>query len=159
MSLHLREYQDSDLEMVVRMWHDSKRAAYKYVPVQQAYTLDDDRSFFLDVIIRKCDVWLAEQASQIDGMLAINGDLVDQLFVRTGKWGQGIGAALINHAQLLSPSALRAYTFQKNLRARGFYEKNGFKAIKFGISPPPENEPDVLYAWIPNSSFCPWPDF
>jgi hypothetical protein len=39
-------------------------------------------------------------------------------------------------------------TLQVNLPARAFYEKNGFKAIEFGISPPPESEPDVKYEWL-----------
>ena len=27
------------------------------------------------------------------------------------------------------------------------FEKHGFVAVKFGISPPPESAPDVEYAW------------
>jgi hypothetical protein len=29
------------------------------------------------------------------------------------------------------------------------YEKHGFKAVKFGLSPPPESAPDVEYRWRP----------
>ena len=32
-------------------------------------------------------------------------------------------------------------------RARAFYERRGFRAVAFGRSPAPENEPDVKYAW------------
>ena len=152
MILHLRKFQDADLEEVVTMWHESKRAAYTYVPFQQSLTLDDDRNYFRDVIARESDVWLAEEDGHIQGMLAIKGDLMDQLFVRIGKQGQGIGTALLNKARELSPSGLKAFTFQKNAQARGFYEKHGFKSIRFGTSPPPENEPDVLYAWFPGAN-------
>ncbi len=33
------------------------------------------------------------------------------------------------------------------LMRSAFYEKNGFIAEKYGISPPPESEPDVEYHW------------
>jgi len=47
------------------------------------------------------------------------------------------------------PGGLRANTFQKNGPARAFFEKQGFMVVKEGLSPPPENEPDFEYAWIP----------
>ena len=55
--------------------------------------------------------------------------------------------ALIEFARTLSPKRLWLYTFQINTIGRTFYEKNGFVAKKFGISPAPESEPDVLYEW------------
>ncbi len=33
--------------------------------------------------------------------------------------------------------------------ARRFYEKNQFRVVRLGLSPPPENEPDVEYRWRP----------
>ena len=59
----------------------------------------------------------------------------------------GIGQALLNFARERSPDHVWLYTLQINVGARAFYEKNGFVAEKFGISPPPENEPDVEYHW------------
>ena len=47
----------------------------------------------------------------------------------------------------ITPSGLRLYTFQANANGRAFYEKNGFRAVRFGISSPPESEPDVEYHW------------
>lgn len=77
------------------MWHDSKGAAYWYVPVQQTYILDDDRNYFKNVIVYESEVWLAEQSGQIEGVMALKGDLLDQLFVRVENWGQGIGTSLL----------------------------------------------------------------
>ena len=43
---------------------------------------------------------------------------------------------------------LQLWTFQRNLRARAFYEKLAFAPVRFtdGASNE-EREPDVLYAW------------
>jgi hypothetical protein len=45
---------------------------------------------------------------------------------------------------------MRLYAFQRNTRARGFYERRGFVAVEFGDgSGNEEGEPDVLYQWTP----------
>ena len=46
-----------------------------------------------------------------------------------------------------SPEGLTLSTYQRNERARAFYERRGFRAVRYGVSPPPECEPDVEYAW------------
>jgi hypothetical protein len=44
---------------------------------------------------------------------------------------------------------LELHTHQENYAARRLYEQHGFRAVKFGLSPPPENAPDVEYHWRP----------
>jgi GNAT superfamily N-acetyltransferase len=60
---------------------------------------------------------------------------------------RGVGRALLDHARGLSPEHLWLYTFQVNAIGRVFYEQNGFVALRFGVSPAPESEPDVEYHW------------
>jgi len=79
--------------------------------------------------------------------MAISGDFIDQLYVDPDHQRKGIGQTLLGHAMALSPDHLWLYTLQINTGARAFYEKNGFQAVKFGISPAPESEPDVEYHW------------
>jgi GNAT superfamily N-acetyltransferase len=143
----LRPYRSSDLIEVVALWHASKRVAFDYVAVQQHYSLEDDRAHFREVIAKECDVWLAERGDQVLGLVAIKGDLIDQLFVRVGAQRRGVGGALLEKAKELSPSRLRAYTFQKNTAARAFFEKHGFHVVSTGVSPWPEKEPDLEYLW------------
>ena len=63
--------------------------------------------------------------------------------------GRGIGTALLDRAKKLAPDGLTLFTHQRNERARAFYERLGFRAVQFGVSPPPESEPDVKYTWDP----------
>jgi ribosomal protein S18 acetylase RimI-like enzyme len=63
-----------------------------------------------------------------------------------------VGSALLRQAAQLSPEGLRLFTFRRNEPGRRFYEKHGFRAVKFGTSPPPESEPDVEYRWEPRPS-------
>ena len=147
--VEVRPYRASDLEQTVAMWRASKQAAFPYVAVQQIYTLQNDTDYFRDVIAPECQVWLAADGEQVLGLLALRDDLIDQLFVAVDRQRLGVGSALLAKARERSPDQLRAYTFQKNGPARAFYEKHGFEIIRSGISPPPENEPDLEYLWWP----------
>ncbi len=72
---------------------------------------------------------------------------IRQLAVFPGYRRQGVGTALLRKAQDRSPAELRLFTFQRNAPARAFYERHGFSAVAFGVSPAPELEPDVEYRW------------
>ena len=146
-AIALRRYRPEDLEATVDVWRRSKRAAFPYVAVQQRYSLDDDTAHFRDVIAVTCDVWLAEVDGRVAGLLAPRGELIDQLFVDVDCQGRGVGTALLRAAMQRSPNRLRLFTFQRNPGARAFYERHGFRAEHFGVSAPPENEPDVEYVW------------
>jgi hypothetical protein len=52
---------------------------------------------------------------------------------------------------MVSPSGLELRTHQENHAARALYEKQGFVAVGFGLSPPPESAPDVEYHWRPSN--------
>ena len=145
--MKIRLYESRDLEPLLAMWHETKRVAFPYVAVMQQYTLDDDRGYFQNEILRTCEVWVAEAGGEIIGLLALDKELIDQLFVHQDRQRRGVGAALLAKARERSPEHLRLFTFEKNESARAFYERHGFRAINFQISPPPESEPDVEYEW------------
>jgi GNAT superfamily N-acetyltransferase len=99
-------------------------------------------------VLAECDVWVAEREGALAGMLAIEVPWIRQLAVFPEHQRRGIGTALLLEARQWSPRELRLYTFRRNLPARAFYERHGFVAVGFGVSPPPESEPDVEYRWI-----------
>lgn len=148
--LRIRRYEEADLEDLVRMWHETKREAYPYLPTEQAHTLADDREFFRNHIRRRCEVWLALEGSAIQGFLAIEGGYIDRLYVRVGAQRRGVGSALLARAREISPAGLRLHTHVRNEAGRAFYERHGFRVVRFGVSPPPESEPDVEYHWAPD---------
>lgn len=110
---------------------------------------EDDRRHFRDVVMRDNDVWLAVDEGEVVALLALGAGRIDQLHVEPRRQGQGIGTALLARARALSPDGLTLFTHQGNTRARAFYEGRGFRVVRLGVSPPPESEPDVEYAWRP----------
>jgi GNAT superfamily N-acetyltransferase len=150
-TIRIRPYRPGDLEQLVALWHASKRRAFPYVEVQQRYTLENDRDYFRSTVVPGADIWVAHRDDIVLGFMALEDDLIDLLFVAIGAQGQGVGTALVNRAKALSPDGLRAYTFQRNDVARSFLAQQGFVEIRLGVSPPPEDEPDVELAWVPGA--------
>jgi len=156
METTIQRYEGRDLEALVTLWHDTKRAAFPYVPVMQAHTLDDDRRYFNQAVLAESEVWVARclnaaggSSARLGAFVAVRSGWIDQLFVAVDLQRRGLGTALLEHARSLSPHELRLFTFQNNTGARAFYERHGFETVRFGVSPPPESEPDVEYLWRP----------
>ena len=104
---------------------------------------------FRDVIVPRCDIWVAVEAGVVVGYMALDGSYLDRLYVDPAQQRRGFGLALLNHAMRSRPSGLELHTHQANQRARAFYERHGFKIVRFGVSAPPESAPDVEYRWRP----------
>lgn len=146
-ALTLRRMRVEETGAACALWTRSKKRAYPWLAIEQAHTPEEDFAYFSRTVCVRCEVWVALRAARIAGLLALEGSHVDQLYVEPGEQGTGVGSALLAHAKALRPAGLSLFTFQRNARARRFYEARGFRAVQFGVSPPPENEPDVRYAW------------
>lgn len=147
--IQVRPLREDDVDDIVRLWHVTKRDAYPYLPLEQNRTLDEDARFFREVILPRSAVWVAHDGATLLGFMALEGSYIDRLYIHPLHQRRGAGTALMRTAMDLSPGGLQLHTHVKNTQARAFYERHGFRAVKFGISPPPESEPDVEYHWTP----------
>ena len=145
----IRPFRDEDEPAVAAVWHRSGRAAYPYLPTWQALTIEHAREVVRDVIRVECALWVGTRDDDIVAYLAMNGSTLDRLYVDPSEWRRGWGTRFIALAKTLSPHGLELVTHQANIAARTLYEKHGFKAVAFGLSPPPESAPDVDYQWRP----------
>ena len=141
----IRPYKSDDFEAVTTLWRRAREGAFPDFQRRKGHTFEEDQAYFRDVILVDNDVWVVEAAGEPVAFMAIAGDFIDQLYVAPDHQRHGLGRALLEHARSLSPEHLWLYTFQVNTHARAFYEKNGFRIHKLGLSPPPESEPDVEY--------------
>jgi ribosomal protein S18 acetylase RimI-like enzyme len=148
----IRAYTSDDFDAVTRLWRAAREQAFPDFQRAKGHTFEEDCNYFRDVILQNNDVWVMEVDNQVAGFLAIAGDFVDQLYIHPDFQRNGIGKILLDHARRLSPEHVWLYTLQINTNGRAFYEKNGFVAVRFGVSPAPESEPDVEYHWRPGIS-------
>jgi GNAT superfamily N-acetyltransferase len=143
--IEIRPAQLEDAAAVASVYLDSLRATYDFPP---AHTDEEVRAWIADVVIPAGRTWTAVTADRVVAMLVVQPGDLDQLYVHPDWQGRGIGRALVDIAKHESPGGLGLYTFQVNVRARRFYERNGFVADSFGDgSGNEERQPDVHYSW------------
>jgi len=146
----IRAPRPEDLEAIVGVWERARWQAEPWLEERMAYTHQDNLRHFQNVVMQQNQVWLAVEGETVVGLLALSPGDLDQLYVDPPYQGKGIGSRLLERAKEISPDGLTLYTHQRNERARAFYEGRGFSMVKLGVSPPPESEPDVQYAWSPS---------
>jgi ribosomal protein S18 acetylase RimI-like enzyme len=149
--VEIRRYRAADETEVVAVWLRAGRDEYSYLPMFLALTEDTGLEVFRNHILPGAEVWLAWESGRLLGFLAQKGSFIDRLYVDPGAQRRGVGSRLLAFARERSPGGLELFTHQQNSRARAFYEKHGFRAVRFGVSPPPESVPDVEYHWRPEA--------
>jgi len=112
------------------------------------HTAEEVRGWVKDVLLPGTESWVAESGGMVVGFMSLTDEWLDQLYLRPGCTGQGIGSRLVALAQERRPNGLSLYTFQVNVGARRFYERHGFQAVELNDgSNNEEGQPDVRYAW------------
>jgi GNAT superfamily N-acetyltransferase len=110
------------------------------------HTVEQDLWFIENVILRECEVTLAEDDSGVVAFLARQGEEIRLLYVRPDRVGTGAGTKLIEAAKTAGAAALELWCFQVNTRGRRFYEARGFRAVRFTDGAHNEEKtPDVRY--------------
>lgn len=141
----LRRATADDAEAIAEVYLRSFRGAY---PFTRAHTDDQVRSWIRDVIIPTRETWAAVAGGSVVGMMVLDGEELDQLYIAPGWTGRGVGGRLVKLAKGLRPGGLSVYTFQVNEGARRFYERHGFVLVdKSEGSRNEERQPDVRYSW------------
>jgi len=114
----------------------------------ELHTAAEDRWFIANVILKNCEVIVAEDDSGIVSFLSLQGEEVRLLYTRPDRIGEGAGTQLIEAAKKSGVGALELWCFQANARARRFYEARGFFAIRFTDGEENEEKtPDIRYRW------------
>lgn len=81
------------------------------------------------------------------GIIVFRDGWIDQLYVLPGAQGCGTGSALLQIAQRAF-DRLQLWTFQRNVKARRFYEAKGFALVEeTDGAGNEEKEPDARYLW------------
>ncbi|WP_432250746.1 GNAT family N-acetyltransferase [Streptomyces sanyensis] len=138
----------SDAAAVAEVWLRSFAAALP--GVHRAHTDDEARSWFREVVVPGQETWVATVDGLVVGMMVLDGEDLDQLYLDPAWQGQGIGGHLVHLAKKRRPAGLALWTFQVNAPARRFYERHGFIAAESTDGHRnEEREPDIRYVWSP----------
>ncbi|MFJ8884291.1 GNAT family N-acetyltransferase [Streptomyces sp. NPDC102402] len=147
MSVRLRAATTEDAGEITRVFLASRAAALP--GLARVHSDEDTLAWITHVLLPGTEVWVAEgEAGELMGFAALDGDELDQLYLRPDALRRGIGTRLLERVKEASRGELSLYTFQRNTGARAFYERHGFVAAAWDDgSRNEEGEPDVLYRW------------
>jgi 6-phosphogluconolactonase len=145
----VRPAVQADAAEIAEVWLAAFSATYDF---PHAHTDDEVREWIRDELLLETETWLAvDPDGSIVGFMALTPDMLDHLYIRPDRAGQGIGSRFVALAKSLRPGGLDLYTFQANTGARRFYERHGFRAVDFDDDGArnEEHQPDVRYRWRP----------
>jgi GNAT superfamily N-acetyltransferase len=143
----LRRAKPADAPAIAQVLRAAFRVSLPFLP--ELHTAEEDLWFVRERMLVQDEVWVAEEGDAIVGFIGFREGWIDHLYVHPDWQGRGIGPQLIAKPLSLR-QARRLWTFQKNARARKFYEDRGFKLVTLTDgSDNEEKEPDALYEWRP----------
>ena len=137
-------------QAIARLIRQTKADAMPYLAVP--HTLTEDEAWVADVLLPDHDVRVAcrrDGSASPVAVIALSPGWVEQLYVSTSEQGLGLGPRLLHLAQDGASEPVQLWTFQRNHRARAFYERHGFVEVRRTDGDNEEREPDVLYRWTP----------
>ncbi|WP_328682007.1 GNAT family N-acetyltransferase [Streptomyces sp. NBC_00322] len=146
--LVFRRADDSDAAAVAGVWLRSFAAALP--TVRRAHDDDEVRAWFSHVVVPRYETWIAVAEGSVVGLLVLDGEELEQLYLDPSWRGRGVGDRFVDLAKQQRPAGLRLWTFQVNEPARRFYERHGFIEVERtdGLRNE-EREPDIRYVWQP----------
>lgn len=149
----VRQAQREDVRAAAEVYLRSRHAAVAAIP-PLVHDDGDVRAWFAETVFAERELWIAEHPSgAVIGLIVLDGDFVDQLYVDPRHTGVGVGSQLLGVAQSLRPAGLQLWTFQSNDGAKGFYDRHGFVVVEWTDGAGNEERaPDVRYAWKPTPS-------
>jgi len=143
-SISLRLATEADADEIAALFAASRRLL-TFLP--DLHTVEEDQAHTRDRILVDYRVTVAERDGRIVGFMAELEGWIEHLYMDPAQLRTGIGSALIADAKSRNQS-LELWCFADNMRARAFYEKHGFVAVKFTDGAANEAKaPDILYRW------------
>lgn len=130
----IRPYKDTDCEAVLELWLLASADAHRFAG--EGFWLaraGDMRDKYLP--LSETWVWVDERADgRVAGFLCLSDHTVEALFVHPDRQGEGIGRQLLDRAKSLRGN-LSLCVYELNVRARRFYEREGFVCTETRTDP------------------------
>lgn len=139
----IRRARVDEAAAIAELWLRSRRAAN--IP-PAAHSDDEVRDWVAEVLLPGCEVWVAIEPSELAGMMALDGDWVEQLYISPEHQRRGHGSRLLELAKRQRRS-LELWTFVSNVEAQRFYEAHGFARSGPVSADNEEHAPAVRYRW------------
>lgn len=116
-----------DIPALMNIWRRSVEATHTFLSPTDVDALEPEGQTALGML----KVWVATVNDTPAGFMAMNGHMIEALFIDPDHMGKKLGTSLIEHARTLRgrDTELRLDVNEANTNALGFYLARGFKQI------------------------------
>lgn len=127
---YIRNANKDDISRIAEILIFTKRMNYRSIFHNDTVSFGEMQvlslaNAFLDNLTLLDNYWVYDDEF-VKGLIQVKGKEIVELYVDTFFEGQGIGKRLLDFA-VQEMSADNLWVLEKNLRARSFYSKNGFR--------------------------------
>jgi len=144
LGLVIRPLGQAEIRPAAKLLFRSANLAYR--DINWNHTEQETLDWFEATQDRWSEIWVAACGGQLAGVMCLETDFIDQLFIDPDWQRKGIGSELLERAKQSYPNGFKLFVFQNNEPAVNFYERHGLVRGKAGVSPD-EGEPDFEYFW------------
>jgi GNAT superfamily N-acetyltransferase len=146
----VRRGEVADAAAIAEIHRSSRAATMPYLPPQRR-DHDQVTRWARDVLLTTCRVWVAVRDAEVLGYAALEGDMLEHLYLRPDVRRRGVGSLLLDTVRRHSPEGLSLHVFQQNTDARAFYEHHGFTVLDTSDGHRNmEHLPDMTLRWAPD---------
>ncbi len=133
---------EADVQRARAIWRAAVDATHDFLSAEHRAEID---AMIAEQFLPHAPLWLIEDdAGVVQGFLAMDGAMIDALFVDPAAHGRGFGSTLVAHALSLSPNALVDANEQAD-NALPFYLARGFEVIGRSESDPAGRPYPILH--------------
>ncbi|KHF77807.1 putative acetyltransferase [Acinetobacter sp. neg1] len=125
----IRKATSNDFNELTKIWLQASIKAHHFIP---ASYWESNTTKMQEIYLPMSEVYIAEDAINIYGFIALVEDTVAALFVSPEHQAKGIGKQLISYAQDMR-SRLELNVYQENKNSVKFYLASGFRIINEGL--------------------------
>jgi putative acetyltransferase len=124
--IKLRPYTPADEDAAIELWRRTWAHHFPHIDFNARVAWWRER--WRQELVPVAHVVVAEIDGQLAGFVTVDSKTMylDQIVVAPEHWGSDLASALLDEAKRLSPRGLDLLVNKDNVRAIGFYEKNGF---------------------------------
>ncbi|MGH3367072.1 MAG: GNAT family N-acetyltransferase [Nocardioidaceae bacterium] len=146
-----------DWRAAANVWLSARHANVPSIP-PAAGTDDQVRAWMRDVVFAHREVWLAFDGDTAVGLLVLDAEWLDELYVVPGRTREGIGTALLDLAKHRRSGGFGLWVSASNVGARRFYQRHGLQAVGRSDQHEHDTDADLQYSWSPAASSSSSPD-
>ncbi|MGQ3675895.1 GNAT family N-acetyltransferase [Xanthobacter sp. TB0139] len=118
----IRPYRPEDQPRLLEIWHAASALGHPFLGAER---LEAQKRLVGEVYLPQAETFVAARGAVLLGFVGLLDAFIGGLFVDPSCYGQGIGAALVRHAQALK-GGLSLNVYEANAGARAFYARLGF---------------------------------